>query len=293
MHLVNFSNLSKESVEEIFDIADCLKNEPERYSQILNGKRFILFFPDGSIRTRVTFECGIQALGGVPILFPPAALDKKEALCDVLGYVHNWADAVIVRHSDHNKVLSMATQTDVPIINGMTSENHPCEILSDLYTFKERCECYSEKTYTFVGESGNISKTWVEAANVMGLKFNHVFYESERIKEKDDEHYLFSTTLDGIMEKSNIVLTDPIPESMRTPEYISRYQITLERMHQTPEGSLLNPCPPFYRGAEVSEQVIQSPYFVGYDFKKNLLVIQQAVLLYCLGFNVEELNAHD
>ena len=287
MHLVNFSNLSKESVEEIFKIADCLKNEPNRYRQLLQGKRFILFFPEGSIRTRVTFEGGIESLGGKTILFPPAALDKKEALCDVLGYVNNWVEAVIVRHADHQKVLSMAEQSSIPIINGMTSENHPCEILSDLYALRARYKNYTDKRYTFVGECGNISKTWVEAARVMELSFNHVFFEEERIKETDDAFYVFSTSLDAVIEKSDIVLTDPVPDSIRTPEYIDQYQITLERMRRTPEGSCLNPCPPFYRGAEVSKEAIDSAYFVGYAFKKDLLVVQQAVLLYCMGINLE------
>ncbi len=293
MHLINFSELSQKKINDIFEIADCLKKEPQNYKRILNGKNFVLFFPESSIRTRITFEKAIQALGATSILFPPSTLDKKEAMCDVTGYIKNWADGIVVRHADHSKVASMAKLSEIPVINAMTSENHPCEILSDLYTLKEMNENYSHQTYTFIGECGNIARTWVEAAEVLKLKFNHVFFESECIKEQNDPYYTFSTKLDGIIKQSDVVLTDPVPEASRTPEYLNLYQLTLDHMHKAPKGARLNPCPPFFRGAEVTAEVIDSPYFVGYGFKSNLLVVQQAVLLYCMGLYEQVISANN
>lgn len=100
-------------------------------------KSLILFFPSSSIRTRVTFEKGIHLLGGQPILFPNEALDKKEDLRDVCGYLNNWADVIVVRHRNIPILEQLAKYSRVPVINAMTDVNHPCEILTDIYALSK------------------------------------------------------------------------------------------------------------------------------------------------------------
>lgn len=100
-------------------------------------KSLILFFPSSSIRTRVTFEKGIHLLGGQPILFPNEALDKKEDLRDVCGYLNNWADVIVVRHRNIPILEQLAKYSRVPVINAMTDVNHPCEILTDMYALSK------------------------------------------------------------------------------------------------------------------------------------------------------------
>lgn len=156
-NLIRLTDYHAKDIYDIFNIAD--EVVLENYKDILKGKSFVLFFPNSSIRTRVTFEKGIYLLGGQPILFPTETLDKKEDLKDVCGYLNNWA-----------------------------------AILND---FKE---CV----------------------------------------------------------------------------------VTLDAMKKANKGAVLNPCPPFYRGEEVSADVIDSDYFVGYKFKRHLLNVQQAVMVYCL-----------
>ncbi|KAB3529419.1 ornithine carbamoyltransferase [Alkaliphilus serpentinus] len=282
MHLLKILDLTEKQVLEIFDLADTLKSKG--MVNKLQGKTGVLFFPESSIRTRITFEKGITDLGGHSIIFPPPTLDKREKLEDVIKYIENWADFVIVRHSDFNKLDELAKYSSIPIINAMTSENHPCEILSDLYSLRTIRKDYRQLTYTFVGEAGNISKSWVNAAKVLDLKLNHVCTQGNEIKD-NDSNYSFTTELEEVLPKSDILLTDPLSSEMKTKEYIEKYQITLERMQKTQKNSLLNPCPPFYRGEEVSEDAINSDYFVGYGFKENLVYLQQAVILYCLGIS--------
>lgn len=89
------------------------------------------------------------------------------------------------------------------------------------------------------------------------------------------------------MALSDVVLTDSLPINLRTEDYIKEYQITIERMNLTNKGALLNPCPPFFRNEEVSNEAISSDYFVGYEFKKNLLYVQQAIILFCLGITLD------
>ena len=110
-------------------------------------------------------------LGGDTILFPPEALDKKEDIKDVIGYLENWADMVIVRYKDLSLIEYMAEHSYIPIINAMTAVNHPCEILTDLYPFSKKHVDYSEKECLFMGSKGNIGNTWKEASELVGFNF--------------------------------------------------------------------------------------------------------------------------
>ena len=130
---IRLTDYKKSELLEIFQIADSI----EKYNGFLKGKTIVMFFPASSIRTRVSFEKGIYLLGGQTILFDPATLDKKEDIRDVCGYLQNWADAVIVRHKDISLHEKMADMMSIPVINAMTDEDHPCEMMSDLYTLSK------------------------------------------------------------------------------------------------------------------------------------------------------------
>lgn len=273
--LVFINDFSKEEIYEIFNLADKLK-ENKGTEKLLEGKTIVLFFPESSIRTRVTFEKGIQELGGKTVLFPPSALDKKEKIEDAIGYLENWADAVVVRHSDIEVVKSMAEYASIPIINAMTSENHPCEIITDLYALSKIYNDIENKKFLFVGAKGNIGNTWKKAAGLIGFELEQCCpegYELENIKS-------YSNLEEAVLGK-DIICTDSIP--VKAKEEFKEYQITLQHMKKANVGAILNPCPPFYRGEEVSEDVINSDYFVGYEFKKPLLEVQQAIICYLLA----------
>lgn len=273
--LVFINDFSKEEIYEIFNLADKL-TENKGTEKFLEGKTIVLFFPESSIRTRVTFEKGIQELGGKTILFPPSALDKKEKIEDAIGYLENWADAVVVRHSDIEVVKSMAEYASIPIINAMTSENHPCEIITDLYALSKIYNDIENKKFLFVGAKGNIGNTWKKAAGLIGFELEQCCpegYELENIKS-------YSNLEEAVLGK-DIICTDSIP--VKAKEEFKEYQITLQHMKKANVGAILNPCPPFYRGEEVSEDVINSDYFVGYEFKKPLLEVQQAIICYLLA----------
>ena len=272
--LVFIDDFSKEEIYEIFKLADELEDDVSRVNP-LEGKTVVLFFPESSIRTRVTFEKGIQELGGKTILFPPEALDKKEKLQDVIGYLENWVDAAIVRHSDIRIVKSMAEHARIPVINAMTSENHPCEIITDLYALSKIHKDIEKKKFLFVGTKGNIGNTWKAASELKGFELEQCCpggYEIDNIN--------FHTNIDEAVIGKDIICTDSIPNKAK--EEFKNYQITLLHMQKANQGATLNPCPPFFRGEEVSEDVINSDYFVGYGFKKCLITVQQAILCYLL-----------
>ena len=272
-HLLRLTDLKTNDVFEIFSIADDVQKG--KYSDMLKGKSIVLFFPDTSIRTRVTFERGIYLLGGQPILFPTETLDKKEDLRDVCGYLNQWADMLIIRHPKLELLEEMAKYAKVPVINAMTNCNHPCEILSDLYSLSKIRQDFVKDKYLFCGKKGNIGLAWKEAADTLGLDMVQCCakgYEMGDIR-----------TFDKIEEAiigRDIICTDSLPAEI--VEEFQDCRVSTEVMKMANEGALLNPCPPFYRGEEVSEDGIASEYFVGYQFKKSLLEVQQAVMIYCL-----------
>ena len=272
--LVFLEDFSKEEIYEIFKRADKFV-ENDYIWEPLQGKTVVLFFPESSIRTRVTFEKGIQELGGKTILFPPSALDKKEKIEDVMGYLENWVDAVVVRHSDIEVVKKMAQYAKIPVINAMTSKNHPCEIITDLYALSKIYKDIESKKFLFMGVNGNIGYSWKAASEIMGFELEQCCpfgYELEGIKTY--------TNIDDAILGKDIICTDSIPD--RAKEDFKGYQINLQHMEKANQGALLNTCPPFFRGEEVSEEVINSDYFVGYEFKKNLVPVQQAILCYLI-----------
>lgn len=235
----------------------------------------VLFFPSTSLRTRVTFEKGIYLLGGQSILFPTETLGKKEKLEDVCGYLNNWADGIIVRHRNIDVVKKLAQYSKIPVINAMTDWNHPCEIISDMYSLSKIRVDFTKDKFLFCGKSGNIGLSWKEAANVLGFELSQCCpkgYEMEGVQ-------VFRDIKEAVKGK-DIICTDSLPTDILGD--FEHYRITKEIMDMANENAILNPCPPFYRGEEVSEDVIYSDYFVGYQFKKNLLEVQQAIVIYCL-----------
>lgn len=270
---IRLTDLQLEDVYEIFHIADEIG--AGKYNGFLSGKSVVLFFPASSIRTRVSFEKGIYLLGGQPILFPGDALDKKEDIRDVCGYLDNWADTVIVRHSDIRLLEKVASGSKVPVINAMTDCNHPCEILSDLYSLSKIRDDFTKAHYLFCGKSGNIGLTWREASKVMGFSLSQCCAAGY---EMDDVEVYYDVK--EAVKGKDIVCTDSLPADIVND--FKDCQVTKEVMDMANKHALLNPCPPFYRGEEVSGDAIQSEYFVGYGFKKSLLAVQQAVIIWCM-----------
>jgi len=271
----NFLRITDYTSENIFDIFRLTDEVREgKHQGTLNGKSVVLFFPSSSIRTRVTFEKGINLLGGQPILFPTETLDKKEDIKDVCGYLNNWADMVIVRHKDIKLIDKMVKYLKVPVINAMTDVNHPCEIMADLYALSKIRKDFMQDKFLFVGKKGNIGLAWKEASEVLGFSLEQCCGKGYEIEGLVSYHNIHEAAIG-----KDIICTDALPESVLAD--FKECQVTSDAMKVANEGAILNPCPPFYRGEEVSAEVIDSDYFMGYEFKKYLLEVQQAIMIFC------------
>lgn len=232
-----------------------------------------LFFPSSSLRTRMTFELGAKRMGLTPITFPPETLDKPEALTDVASYLSQWADVLIARHPDISVLETLASANVLPVVNGMTDVNHPCEVLSDLYFLSHTRDIY-ELRFVFVGATGNIGRAWQEAATAFGIDLTQCCPAHLAMPGT-----AWNGDLLEAVHQADVIITDgPGPHA----EELRSFQVTRKLLDAAPKGVLLNPCPPFVRGREVSADAIESPAFVGYEFKRSLLPVQQAIMATCM-----------
>lgn len=228
-----------------------------------------MFFPPSSLRTRFSFERGAMQMGLQPIVFPSETLDKNEDLIDVVGYLSQWADIAVVRHRDISVLERMASGQSVSIVNAMTDVNHPCEVLSDLYALSQDADIFSLR-YLFVGGDGNIARAWWEAREAFGLDIRQCCPEELRVPGMPWEG-----DLRDAISTADVVLTDG---PGRNVDALAPYRVTATLLDSAPPHVRFAPCPPFVRGREVSEDAIEHPSFVGYEFKRNLMPVQQAVM---------------
>ncbi len=273
-NLIRLQDITKEELFDIFERADYFFEHP--YEKKFMNRCFVLFFPESSIRTRVTFEKGIYNLGGQSILFDSDTLNKKEAHVDVIGYLNNWVDCIIVRFYDINAIHKIASYSTCPVINGLSDRNHPCEVITDLYSLYKKDKNFLEYHYLYVGPDRNIGYAWKEAADAFGIRFTQCCpeeYVMEGVKNEVD--------ICKAVKGADVVITDSLSGDIVND--FKDYQITKAILQQSDKNIVFNPCPPFYRGQEVSEDAIDSSAFVGYEYKRSLLNVQQAIIDFCIN----------
>src|SRR5690625_639664 len=232
-----------------------------------------MFFPVSSLRTRFSFERGASLMGIQPIGFPPAALDKSEGLMDVAGYLGQWADLAVVRHSDIEVLERLVAADALPVINAMTAVNHPCEVLSDLYVLSRDADL-TQLRFLFVGADGNIGRGG-GVAQAFGLEVRQACPEHLRY-----EGMPWAEDLPDAIRSAGVVITDGPGSDVND---LAPYRVAAELLDMAPRGVRFVPCPPFVRGREVSSEALLHSAFVGYEFNRFVLPVHQAVMAHALA----------
>ncbi|WP_108718013.1 ornithine carbamoyltransferase [Miniimonas sp. S16] len=270
-HLLSLHGWDRGALAEFFELVDQYRAG--------TGPRFnaaaAMFFPPSSLRTRFSFERGASLMGIQPVVFPPETLDKSEDLIDVAGYLGQWSDLMVVRHADIRVLERLAAAGALPIVNAMTAVNHPCEVLSDLYALSLEADP-TQLRFLFVGADGNIARAWWEAAEVFELDIRQSCPAGLRV-----DGMPWVEELQDAISIADVVITDG-PGSY--VDELASYRVTAELMDSSPRGVRLIPCPPFVRGREVSADAISHGAFVGYEFKRYLMPVQQAVMARALTY---------
>ena len=296
-HYLQFSDLNHEEYRHIFERAKVLKRRHSsgELFRPLVGKVMSMVFEKNSTRTRVSFEAGMAQLGGHAMFLDSKSsqLGRGEPVEDTARVLSRMSDIIMIRTFDQTLVDRLAAHSRVPVINGLTNEYHPCQILADIFTFIEHRGSIKGKTVAWIGDGNNVCRTWLQAAKVLGFKLKVATPVGYELTVLDGAHYgseHLETTHDPVRAAAgaDLVTTDVFTsmgfeaESAARLEAFSGYQVNAELMKHAKPDALFMHCLPAHRGEEVSAEVIDGPQSVVWDEAENRMHAQKALIEFLL-----------
>src|SRR5210317_2393284 len=300
-HFLQFNDFSKEEIQSLFEKTKIIKEKFKTYQKYwpLEDRTLVMIFEKASTRTRLSFEAGMHQMGGTAIYLNTrdSQLGRGEPVEDAAQVISRMCDIVMIRTFEQDIIERFAQNSRVPVINGLTNEYHPCQILADIYTYIEKKGSIEGKTVAWIGDSNNVCNTWLQAAEL--LNFNmHVStpkgyeVEVERAGLYDDSHFeQFENPMDAAKD-AHLVTTDVWTsmgyeaEQSERKSVFADWQVDQEMMDVSAKDSLFMHCLPAHRGEEVTSDVIDGPKSVVWDEAENRLHVQKALLEYLLSGKV-------
>ncbi len=296
-HYLQFRDFALDEYEYLFARTRWIKEKFKRYEpyQPLVDRTLALVFEKHSTRTRVSFEAGMNQLGGsvITLMTRDTQMGRGEPLEDVARVISRMVDIVMIRTFEQSIIERFAENSRVPVINGLTNEYHPCQILGDIFTYIEHRGSIRGKTVAWIGDSNNVCNTWLQAAPIFGFHV-HVStppgyeVESERAGIYDTGYFgSFADPLEAV-RGADLVTTDVWTSMGMEAEDAERkhdfedWQVDAEMMRLAKTDALFMHCLPAHRGEEVAADVIDGPQSVVWDEAENRLHVQKALLEYLL-----------
>ena len=296
-HYLQFKDFTLDEYEYLFARTRWIKDKFKRYEpyQPLADRTLAMVFEKHSTRTRVSFEAGFNQLGGsvITLMTRDTQMGRGESLEDVARVISRMVDIVMIRTFEQTIIERFSSNSRVPVINGLTNEYHPCQILGDIFTFIEHRGSIRGKTVAWIGDSNNVCNTWLQAAEV--LDFNvHVStppgyeIEPERANLLGTGHYREFTDPMGAARGADLVTTDVWTSMGFEAENDARkkdfedWQVDVEMMKAAAKDAVFMHCLPAHRGEEVSADVIDGPQSVVWEEAENRLHAQKALMEFLL-----------
>ena len=295
-HFLDISSVDKDSLKGIIASAHEMKSS-DKNEKPLDGKMLAMIFDKPSTRTRVSFDVGMRQLGGETIILSGAEmqLGRGETVADTARVLSRYVDAIMIRTTDHARVLELAENATVPVINGLTDDTHPCQIMADVMTIEEKLGTSDSKKVVWTGDGNNVLNSLIEASSVFG-------YELEIAVPKGhepDSKYLDWAKQRGSKIKlghdaqtavigADCVVTDTWASMGSEEEAAGHntfmpYQVNDDLMKKAKDDAIFMHCLPAHRGEEVTDSVIDSRQSVVFDEAENRLHAQKAILTWCLN----------
>ena len=296
-HFLQFRDLSREELDHLFLRTRWIKDKFKRYERFwpLADRTLVMVFEKQSTRTRLSFEAGMQQLGGAAIFLSTrdSQLGRGEPVEDAAQVMSRMCDLVMIRTFEQDIIERFAANSRVPVINGLTNEYHPCQILADIYTYIEQRGDIRGKTVAWIGDSNNVCNTWLQAAEVFGFNV-HVStppgyeVEAERANLYGNDHYEeFADPMEAA-KGADLVTTDVWTsmgfeaENEERKRDFEDWQVDADMMKAAKEDALFMHCLPAHRGEEVAAEVIDGPNSVVWEEAENRLHAQKALMEYLL-----------
>ena len=301
-HFLQLRDLTREELDHVFARTRWIKQQFKSYHKYwpLQDRTLVMIFEKASTRTRLSFEAGIQQLGGSAIYLNTrdSQLGRGEPVEDAAQVISRMSDLVMIRTFEQDIIERFAANSRVPVINGLTNEYHPCQILADIYTYIEQRGPIQGKTVAWIGDSNNMCNTWLQAAEVFDFNV-HVStppgyeVEPERAGLYGTDHFEeFADPMDAA-RGADLVTTDVWTSMGFEAENEERcrdfadWQVDGEMMKAAKSDAVFMHCLPAHRGEEVAAEVIDGPQSVVWDEAENRLHAQKALMEYLLLGRIE------
>ena len=296
-HFLQFTDFTRDEFEHLIERTKILKQRFKSYIpyQPLTDRMLAMVFEKSSTRTRVSFEAGMFQLGGASIVLntSDSQLGRGEPIEDVARVISRMVDIVMIRTFDQSILERFAANSRVPVINGLTNEYHPCQVLADIFTFIEFRGSIAGKTVAWVGDANNMAYTWLQAARIFDFKLHvatPVGYEMKSQRgEALDTTYLTSFTDPMQAAKGAHLVTTDVWTSMgyeaeteARKKAFADFMVDAEMMAVAAKDALFMHCLPAHRGEEVSADVLEGNQSVVWDEAENRLHVQKALMEYLL-----------
>ena len=296
-HYLQFKDLRAEEYAYLFERTAIIKKRFKNYEkyQPLVDRTLAMIFEKASTRTRVSFEAGMYQMGGsvVHLTTGDSQLGRDEPVEDSARVISRMVDIVMIRTHEQTKIDAFAAHSRVPVINGLTNEYHPCQILADVFTFIEQRGSIKGKVVAWVGDGNNMANTWLQAAEILGFKV-HVStpggYEVDPQVAGISDASCYRSFKDPIeaCRGAHLVTTDVWTSMGYEAENEARkrdfqdWQVDAEMMRAAKKDALFMHCLPAHRGEEVAASVIDGPQSVVWDEAENRMHAQKALMEYLL-----------
>lgn len=264
------------------------------------GKVLAMLFEKASTRTRVSFEAGMAQLGGTSIYLNTSEtqLKNEETIEDTARAVSRMVDLVMIRTGPHSRLEAFAKESEVPVINGLTNDSHPCQVMGDIMSFIEKRGSIKGTVVTWIGDANNVLYSWLYAASILGFKV-HISappgYSINPTQVPDnDDCYDFFLSPEEAAEGADLVTTDNWrscgydENQAKRQSKSARWQVNETVMKAAKPDALFMHCLPAFRGQEVSSEVIDGPQSVVWDEAENRLHFQKALMEYLLLGRIED-----
>jgi ornithine carbamoyltransferase len=296
-HYLQFSDLSAAEYAYLFERTAVIKRKFKAYEkhQPLADRTLAMIFEKASTRTRVSFEAGMYQLGGsvVHLTTGDSQLGRAEPIEDSAKVISRMVDLVMIRTYEQTKIERFAQHSRVPVINGLTNEFHPCQILADLFTFIEHRGPIAGKTVAWVGDGNNMANTWLQAAELLGFTVHLSTpsgYEVDQSVAGIRSGHSYKVFADPMQacEGADLVTTDVWTsmgfeaENEARKKAFANWCVSTEMMAKAQPNALFMHCLPAHRGEEVAADVIDGPQSVVWDEAENRLHVQKALMEFLL-----------
>jgi ornithine carbamoyltransferase len=282
----DFLTISQLGQQELFSLLTLSRDLRSKslFSQALQGKSVAMIFEKPSLRTRVTFEVAIRQLGGWPVLLGAAEsrLGEREPIQDLARNLSCWVDAIVARVFRHEDLENLALFSSIPVVNGLSDYEHPCQALADLLTVYEAWHSFAGREFVYVGDWNNMSRSLWRACSLAGLNFRAICPEA--YGPSNQEKVVWSTNPADV-KGADAIYTDVWASMGQEHELDERieafrsYQVNEKLMAKTGKQTLFMHCLPAHRGQEVADSVIESESSVVFQQAANRLPVEKAILV--------------